>query len=399
MRDVTQYKQLQNELIQAQKMEAVGTLAGGVAHDFNNLLQVVLGYSELMLSDDRLPARFRADLDRIHQASRNGADLVQRLLTFSRKTDVKPRPLNLNRHIEQLKNMLSRTIPKMIEIRLVLADELAAVNADPTQVDQILMNLAVNARDAMPEGGRLSIQTENVTLDEHYAKTHLGAKPGRYVLLAVSDTGQGMDKETLEHIFEPFFTTKGPGEGTGLGLAMVYGIVKQHGGYIVCYSELSRGTSFKIYFPSLVSDEKLAAAETKKLPRGGSETILVVDDEELLRDLGSRILTKAGYTVITASNGKGALEVYHARGGEISLVILDLIMPEMGGTQCLEGLLRLDPSVKVVIASGYSAYGTTRDALASGARGFVSKPFDISQVLEVVRAVLDEERDLPGKQD
>ncbi|MBI5572493.1 MAG: PAS domain S-box protein [Desulfomonile tiedjei] len=389
-RDITEHLELSRQLSQAQKMEAVGTLAGGVAHDFNNLLQVVLGYSELVLSDEHLPAVYRADLERINHAARNGADLVQRLLTFSRKTEVKPRPLNLNRRIEQFQKMLSRTIPKMIRIRLVLAGDLAAINADPTQIEQILMNLAVNARDAMPEGGRLTIQTENATLEEHYARTHLGAMPGPYVLLTVSDTGQGMDKGTVQHIFEPFFTTKGPGEGTGLGLAMVYGIVQQHGGYIMCYSEPDKGTAFKMYFPALVSEEESRQPETTVLPRGGSETILLVDDEELIRDLGVRILTRAGYQVIVASNGKKGLEEYQARRDEISLVILDLIMPEMGGKQCLEGLLGLNPAVKVLIASGYSTDGTT-EAVTWGAKGFVHKPYDMRQVLETVRAVLDEE--------
>ncbi len=392
-RDITEHLELSNQLFQAQKLEAVGTLAGGVAHDFNNLLQVVLGYSELILADEELPGRYRDDLGKVNRAARNGADLVQRLLTFGRKTEFQPRPINLNRRIEQLQKMLSRTIPKMIEIELVLADELAAINADPVQIEQILMNLAINARDAMPDGGRLVIETQNVTLDEQYSKTHLDAKPGSYVLLCVSDTGQGIDKETLQHIFEPFFTTKAPGEGTGLGLAMVYGIVKQHGGHIRCYSERSEGTTFRIYFPALVSDEESRQVETKALPRGGSETVLIVDDEEMIRDLGARILTKAGYKAIMAFNGKEALDVYRKRKDEIAIVILDLIMPEMGGKQCLEGLLSVNPSVNVVIASGYSASDSIKEALALGAKGFVNKPYDIRQVLEVVRAVLDEKID------
>ena len=390
--DVTERLQLSSQLFQAQKMEAVGTLAGGVAHDFNNLLQVVLGYSELVLSEEDLPATCRDDLARINQAAKNGADLVQRLLTFSRKTEARPRPLNLNKRIEQLQKMLSRTLPKMIEIEPSLAYGLIEINADPTQIDQVLMNLAVNAMDAMPEGGRLAITTENVTLDEAYAKTHLGAKPGRYVLLSVSDTGQGMDKDTVQHIFEPFFTTKGPGEGTGLGLAMVYGIVKQHGGYITCYSEPGEGTTFRMYFPALVSDEELLVIEAQALPQGGSETILLVDDEELIRDLGARILTKAGYKVIKASNGKEALDIYRARSQEISLVILDLIMPEMAGRQCLEGILSLDPAAKVVIASGHSIDGRTKQILTSMGKEFIRKPYDVRQVLEVVRTVLDAEQ-------
>jgi len=253
------------------------------------------------------------------------------------------------------------------------------------------MNIAVNARDAMPDGGKLIIETSNIILDEEYARTHLDAKPGYHVLLMVTDTGSGMDRDTLEHIFEPFYTTKAVGEGTGLGLAMVHGIVRQHGGHIRCYSEPGTGTTFKIYFPALVSDEEQEETTTREMPRGGSETILLVDDEEMIRDLGSRILTKAGYKVIKASNGKDALEVYQTRSYEIALVILDLIMPEMSGRQCLEGLLALDPSVKVIIASGYSANGPTKDALSAGAKGFVNKPYDIRQVLEVVRGVLDAE--------
>ena len=390
-RDITEQLELSKQLSQAQKMEAVGTLAGGVAHDFNNVLQVALGYSDLILADEDLPQRYRTDLQKIHQSARQGADLVQRLLTFSRKTDIKPQPINLNFRVKDLGKMLERTIQKMIEIQLSLTDNLATINADPTQVDQILMNLAVNARDAMPEGGKLIIKTQNVIVDEESARTHLDAEPGRYVLLTVSDTGTGMDKETLEHIFEPFYTTKAAGEGTGLGLAMVHGIVKQHGGHIRCYSEPGHGTAFSIYFPALISDREQEEILVKVMPQGGSETILLVDDEQLIRDLGSRILTKAGYRVIIASNGKEALETYKTQSDDIALVILDLIMPEMGGKHCLEGVLSLNPSAKVIIASGFSADGPTKDALAVGAKGFVNKPYNIRQVLEVVREVLDAE--------
>ena len=325
-RDITEQKKLQEQLIRAQKMEAVGTLAGGVAHDFNNVLQVALGYSELMLEDQELQQRYKADLQKINQAARRGADLVQRLLTFSRKTEIKPQPLQLNRRITELQKMLARTIPKMIDIQLLLDGDLVTINADPTQIDQVLMNLAVNARDAMPEGGKLIVETANITLDEEYARTHPEAKPGHHVLLMVTDTGMGMDKATLEHIFEPFYTTKGVGEGTGLGLAMVHGIVYQHGGHVRCYSELGQGTTFKVYFPALASEEEQEETTSRKMPRGGSETILLVDDEEMIRDLGSRILSKNGYNVITASNGKEALDVYERRGAEIAMVVLDLII-------------------------------------------------------------------------
>jgi len=390
-RDITEHLELSKQLLQAQKMEMVGTLAGGVAHDFNNILQVALGYSDLILADEELPGRFRADLQKIYESARRGADLVQRLLTFSRKTEFNPQPLNLNRRINEMRKMLERTISKMIDIQLFLGANLATINADPPQIDQVLMNLAVNARDAMPEGGKLIIETVTVILEEEYARTHLGAKSGHHVLLVVTDTGSGMDKDTSEHIFEPFYTTKAVGEGTGLGLAMVHGIVKQHGGHVTCDSKLGQGTTFKVYLPALVSDEDMEEARVGPMPLGGSETILLVDDEELIRDLGFRILTNAGYRVITARNGKEAVELYHARGDTIALIILDLIMPGMGGKQCLEGLLSLNPSAKVVIASGYSADGPTKEVLSEGAKGFVNKPYDIRQVLEVVRNVLDAE--------
>jgi len=390
-RDITQEISLQTQLFQAQKMEAVGTLAGGVAHDFNNILQVALGYSELVLDDAALPQQFRADIRKIYESAQRGADLIQRLLMFSRKTEIKPQPLNLNRRITELRKMLERTLPKMIEIRLALREDIDTINGDPTQIDQVLMNLAVNARDAMPDGGELALETANVVLDDEYARTHLDARPGRHVLLTVTDTGSGMDNETLEHIFEPFYTTKAVGEGTGLGLAMVHGIVKQHGGHMSCRSDPGHGTAFLIYFPALISDEEPERAFVREMPKGGSETILLVDDEEFIRDLAVRILTKAGYRVIPVSNGKEALEAYQKWGTDIALVVVDLIMPEMGGKHCLEGLLALNPAVKVVVASGFSADDPTKDAIAVGAKAFVNKPYKIRQVLEVVRNVLDGE--------
>ena len=327
----------------------------------------------------------------MNQAARTGADLVHSLLTFSRKTETKPRPLNLNHQIERVRKLLSRTVPRMIEIQLNLDGDLAAINADPTQVEQILMNLAVNARDAMPDGGKLQIGTQNATLDEDYCGMHLGAAPGDYVLLQFSDTGKGMDPDTLEHIFEPFYTTKGPGEGTGLGLAMVYGIVKQHGGYIMCYSELGHGTTFKVFFPALSSPSQAERAPLKPTLRGGTETILLVDDEVLIRDLGKRILARAGYTVVTAANGNEALAAYKSKQNDIAIVILDLIMPEMGGKQCLEEMLKISPQAKVLIASGYSALGPSKEAVEAGAKGFINKPYDMHQMLQIVRHVLDGE--------
>ena len=384
---------LRDQLIQAQKMESVGTLAGGIAHDFNNILQVVLGYSELVLADEDLPDRLKNDLGKVILSARNGADLVQRLLTFSRKTEIKPLDLDLNQRIRQTQKFLERTIPKMIDIELILSDDLDRIHADPTQMDQVLMNLAVNARDAMPEGGRLVIETANVVLDEESGETLLGAKPGAYALLSVSDTGQGMDKETLGHIFEPFYTTKEAGKGTGLGLAMVYGIVKQHGAYIACYSEPGQGTTFKIYFPAV---EQAGDSETRTNDgpiRGGTETILLVEDEEDIRDLGAKLLNEIGYRVVTAVNGKEALEIYQRDRESISLVILDLIMPVMDGRRCLDEILRINPNARVVIASGYSESGPANGVMDSGAKGFVQKPYNMRKLLTTVREVLD--NDLP----
>jgi PAS domain S-box-containing protein len=388
-RDITEHLELSKQLQQAQKMEAVGTLAGGVAHDFNNLLQVILGYSEMILTDERLPAAHEADLLKICQAAKSGADLVQRMLTFSRKSETKAVTLNLNNRVEQLEKMLSRTLPKMIDIEISLAEDCKPISADPLQIEQVLMNLAINARDAMPEGGKLIITTENVTAHEECAKANLGQEPGDYVLLRVSDTGFGMDSETLEHIFEPFYTTKGPGEGTGLGLAVVYGIVKQHGGYVFCYSEPGAGTTFKLYFPALESGEEPDQPEPTPFLQGGSETILLVDDDELIRELGLRILGKLGYRVVLASNGKEALEMFRKQKDEISLIIMDLIMPEMSGKQCLEEILKIDPKAKVLIASGASARSHIFDIREIGAKGIVNKPYEMTELFTVVRETLD----------
>ena len=390
-RDVTEHIRLSTQLLQAQKMEAVGTLAGGIAHDFNNLLQVTLGYSELLLAEKEEDDPEYADLSRILQAAKNGAELVQRLLTFSRKVEPKPIPLDLNRRIVQVEKLLKRTIPKMIDIRMHLSDDLAEINADPIQMEQVLMNLAVNARDAMPDGGRLILETKNVTLDDEYCRLQVGAGPGECVLLTVSDTGHGMDKTTVEHIFEPFYTTKELGRGTGLGLAMVYGIVRQHEGFITCYSEVGRGTTFNVYFPAIERHLEPGVEMTGVMPAFGTETILLVDDEAFVRDLGQRILSNAGYTVLTAANGIEALDLFTRKEKQIDLVVLDLIMPEMGGEASLKELLKIDPGVKVLVASGYSADPSMRGPLELGAKGFVSKPFRLKELLRQVRKVLDED--------
>jgi two-component system, cell cycle sensor histidine kinase and response regulator CckA len=389
--DVTETKNLREQLMRAQKMEAIGTLAGGIAHDFNNLLQVVVGYSQLMINNPALPDQFKRGIESIHKVALNGADLVGRLLTFARKTESSVEPLNLNDKIIQIRELLERTIPKMIQIELRLSKDPMLVNADPSQVEQIIMNLAVNAGHAMPVGGNLVIETQSVNIDKAYCLDHVEAIPGRYVLLSVSDTGTGIDKKTLERIFEPFFTTKGPGIGTGLGLSMVYGIVKQHGGHITCYSEPGAGTTLKIYFPAIDSEVKSEKPMDLVDPKMGTETILLVDDNESVRDLGEEMLLEYGYRVITASNGREALQIYSSERENISLVILDLFMPEMGGKECLRALLRMDPKVRVLLVSGFTQNGEIRDALDSGARGFIGKPVDIPKFLEEIRKIIDEE--------
>jgi PAS domain S-box-containing protein len=389
IRDITPQKRLEAQYLHAQKMEAVGTLAGGIAHDFNNLLQAILGYAELLLLGRGKQDPGYQELQEIKRAAQRGGELTYRLLTFSRRVQSELTPVNLNQEVNQIQRLLQRTISKMIDIELNLADDLRTINGDPAQIEQALMNLALNARDAMPEGGRLRIGTKNVTLDEEYCRMHLGVKAGDYVLLSVTDTGYGMNQEILGHLFEPFYTTKGVGRGTGLGLSMVYGIVRSHDGYIFCDSVPGKGTTFEIYLP--VIEQRLGMEESKeeRIPRGGKETILLIDDEESIRDLGSQILSRFGYTVLTASDGESGLEQYQKGEGKIDLVILDLIMPGMGGRRCLEELLRMNPKVKVVIASGYSVDGHTREALEAGAKNSVSKPYAIRQMLKMVRDVLD----------
>ncbi len=391
--DITDRKRAEQErermraqLLQAQKMEAIGTLTGGIAHEFNNLLTIVSGYAELLLAEKNESDPELSDLQRIVHASQRGAELVRSLLAFSRKSEMNFAPVNLNREVEQVKKLLDRTLPKMIEIELNLCDGVKTVEADSGQIRQLLMNLALNARDAMPEGGKLSIGTNN--LGEGHLSAPSGAKPGDYVQLTVSDTGIGMDGETLDRIFEPFYTTKGLAYKTGLGLAVVHGIIEQHGGYVRCDSEPEHGTTFQIYLPA-AQPRKSDAVSVKAQPLGGTETVLIVDDEEYVRDLASRFLERAGYRVIIAEDALMALGLYEKERSDISLVILDLIMPKIGGRQCLEELLKIDPRLKVVIASGYSDADNREELIRAGARGFVGKPFQMTELLQALRDVLD----------
>ncbi len=296
--------------------------------------------------------------------------------------------MNLNQQVEETKNLLRQSIPKMIALDLELQDDLYTVNADPTQIEQILINFALNARDAMVEGGRIVIQTKNVVLDEKFCKTRPEMKPGDYVVLSVADSGLGMDRETLQHIFDPFFSTKEVGRGSGLGLSLVYGMVKNHSGYIECSSEPGGGTRFDIYLPAIVDGPMPAEKDVNDTQPRGNGTLLVVDDEMFIRDLAEQIFPKFGYSVMTAASGEKALDVYRQWQNRIDLVILDVIMPGMGGRQCLERLLAMDPKVKVIMASGYSNTGPARDVLSAGARSFISKPYQVNEILKTIREVL-----------
>ena len=385
---------MRSQLLHAQKMEAVGTLAGGIAHDFNNLIQVMQGFVQLLLFDKNEKSEEYEELKQIEKAARKAGDLTQQILTFSRKMGSSPRPLNLNYEIRQAKKLLQRTLPKMIKIDLRLKKNLRPINADPSELNQILMNLAVNARDALADKGALIIETDRVIIDHQYDEAHPEVRLGEYILLTVTDTGHGMDKETLKYIFDPFYTTKEVGKGTGLGLSMVYGIVKSYKGYITCHSEIGVGTSFKIHLPVINEPIELEEAVKVETAKGGKGTILLVDDEKSLRNLGKQILNKFGYQVLTASNGSEALEIIQKTQkteGILfpNLVILDLIMPGMGGKACLRQILKIDPRAKVLIASGYAIKGQAQDALEAGAKGFVSKPYSIEQMLTLVQKVLE----------
>jgi PAS domain S-box-containing protein len=380
--------QLEANLRWAQKMEAVGTLAGGVAHDFNNLMHAVTGYAELLLIDESNRA-IAAELEEIREAAVRASTLTRQLLLFSRRVESDLQPLDVRAEVERIGRILERTIPKMVEIDLVLSSELSQVNADPGQVEQVLVNLALNASDAMPDGGKLVFEARNQTLESDYADARVNLAAGDYVVVTVTDTGQGMDRATLDRIFEPFFTTKDPGKGTGLGLAMVYGIVKAHGGQITCYSEPGVGTTFNVYFPALqdAARRSVEPASEAPIPRG-SELVLLVDDERQVRKVARQLLESYGYRVMEAETGEAALRHFEGEHA-VDLVILDYIMPGMGGRRCLERLRDLAPDVPVIISTGYSAEATSDELLRAGAQAFVGKPYQSRTLLRVVRRVLD----------
>jgi two-component system, cell cycle sensor histidine kinase and response regulator CckA len=387
-RDITERKQLEEQLRQAQKMEAIGRLAGGIAHDFNNLLTVITGYSNLLLKMSSADS-LRPSLEEIKKASDRAATLTGQLLAFSRRQVLQPKILSLNAVIREMENMLQCLIGEDIQLRMELQPELANIKADPGQIEQVVMNLAVNARDAMPQGGKLTIETGYVHLTEEYIQQHIAVRPGHYIMLGVSDTGTGMDEQIQKRIFEPFFTTKAVGKGTGLGLSTVYGIVTQSGGHIWVYSEVGQGTTFKIYLPCVVESAPAykRSAEREEVKRG-TETILLAEDEEMVRKLAREVLERYGYRVIEAANGTAALALCEQMQEPIHLLVSDVVMPELGGRELAQRLAPLHPQMKVLYMSGYTDNAIVHHGILNSDLSFIQKPFTPEALAHKVREVL-----------
>ena len=388
--DITDRQQLEGQLHQAQKMEAVGRLAGGVAHDFNNVLTAIFGYVEMVIEDLPATSAARADLGEVLKAATRAATLTRQLLAFSRQQVLQPRVLNISDVVQDIEKMLRRVIGEDVVLRTVLAPDLGNVRADPSQLEQVLMNLVVNARDAMPTGGKLGIETANVELTGEYSQRHRPLIPGAYVMLAVSDTGIGMSPEVRARVFEPFFTTKEKGKGTGLGLSTVYGIVKQSGGYVWVYSELGRGTTFKIYLPR-VGEPVESVTPASALPRslGGTETILVAEDDDILRPLARALLTNFGYTVLEAANADAAIAHARAHKGPIHLLLSDVVMPGASGRDLAHRLAESRPDTKVLYVSGYTDDAIVHHGMLEPGLHYLQKPFTPDALARKVRDVLD----------
>jgi two-component system, cell cycle sensor histidine kinase and response regulator CckA len=387
--DVTERQALEGQLRQAQKMEAIGRLAGGVAHDFNNLLMVIKGHTELLLNSLPPKEPVTHKIEQIDRSADRATALTRQLLAFSRMQVLQPRAMNLNSVVDDMSKLIPRLIGEDIELVVKISSDVGTIRADASQMEQVIMNLAVNSRDAMPKGGRFTIETSNVELDNLYRAAHPVVQPGKYVLLAVSDTGTGMDAETQAHIFEPFFTTKEQGKGTGLGLATVYGVVKQSGGFIWVYSELGKGTTFKIYLPRV--DEPAASIPRIHIPANlarGTETALLAEDEQDVREVAREFLESAGYTVLEAVGGDAALEASAAHSGPIDLLITDMVMPGMSGQELARKMRKLREGIRVIYMSGYSEHAAGEAAKCDGAAVVLTKPFSRSTLLRTVRDIL-----------
>ena len=388
--DVTERKRLEEQLIQSRKMEAIGQLAGGIAHDFNNMLSVILGHAELIKSELPDGHPILKSILAIEKAGIHSRDITRQLLAFSRKQIIVPGNLNVNNLILNIQKTLSQLIGEDIEFRFVPGTELWNIKFDPSQIDQILINLVINARDAMPTGGILTIETSNITLDETYCALHMESTPGEYVLLTVSDNGMGMDKEVLSHIYEPFFTTKELGKGTGLGLATVYGIVKQNNCLINVYSEKERGTTFKIYFPRISTTEKGGAHDVEAPLRFRTGTIMLVEDDALVRDMVIMVLQKIGYTVTTAKTPREAVSFFARGGTRIDLLITDIVMPHLNGTELYQKVKMIDSNVKVLYMSGYTENVIVRHGVLKEGINFIQKPFSMKEFAQKVREAMED---------
>jgi len=388
-------KSTQNELLHAHKMEAIGRLAGGVAHDFNNMLTAIIGYSDLMLTALNQDDSLYSYAQEIKKAGEHSAGLAHQLLAFSRKQVLQPEVLNLNKLFLRIKKMLRRIIGEDIDLVTILEPELELLEADPVQLEQVIMNLAVNARDAMPKGGKLIIETANVYLDEEYVANNVSVQPGHYILFALSDTGLGIDKETQSHIFEPFFTTKEMDKGTGLGLSTVYGIIKQSGGDILVYSEPGKGTTFKIYLPQVESNVTLD--NQNQIPAQslhGKETLLLVEDADAVRKFAHHVLIRYGYTVLVASNPREAFFMCKKHEGTIHLLVTDVVMPEMSGRELAERLTPLYPDMNVLYISGYTENVITNHVMLDSGVAFLQKPFTPYSLVCKIREILDTSQSL-----
>jgi signal transduction histidine kinase len=390
IQQINERKQLEQQLHQSQKMEALGRLTGGIAHDFNNLLTAIIGFTELIRVYASPDDPVEELVDKVVSSSQRAATLVRQLLTFSRKQIVEPQILDLNSVMTDIDKMLRRIIGEDIELKTILQPYLWSVKADPAQIEQVIVNLAVNARDAMPDGGRITIETTNTVLDESYTADHLNVKPGQYILLAVSDTGIGMTEEVKTHLFEPFFTTKEEGKGTGLGLATTYGIVKQSGGDIWVYSEVGQGSTFKIYLPRVeVAAKSVVSSEVEVTIPRGNETILLVEDDPEVRTLTRLILHGQGYTLLEAVNGQEALLLFSRYSGPIHLVLTDVIMPGLNGKALIQQLRQTQPQIKILFMSGYTDNVIAQHGVLDPGLAFLQKPFSPAILARKVREVLD----------